>query len=73
VRVDVTRQDPSIIRLTVTDDGRGFDAAQRAGRAQEGHVGLTLLEDLVAQQGGTLVVRSQPGEGTTVELEVPAA
>jgi two-component system, NarL family, sensor kinase len=73
VLVEVTREDPSIIRLTVTDDGRGFDAAQRAGRAQEGHVGLTLLEDLVAQQGGTLVVRSQPGEGTTVELEVPAA
>ena len=63
MRVDVTREDPSIIRLTVIDDGRGFDAAQRAGRAQEGHVGLTLLEDLVAQRGGTLVVRSQPRRG----------
>jgi two-component system, NarL family, sensor kinase len=72
VRVDVTREDPSIMRLTVIDDGRGFDDAQRAGRAEEGHVGLTLLEDLVAQRGGTLAVRSQPGEGTTVELEVPA-
>ena len=72
VRVEVTREDPSIIRLTVTDDGRGFDAAQRADRAQEGHVGLTLLEDLVGQRGGTLVVRSSPGEGTTVEMEVPA-
>ena len=56
----------------MTDDGRGFDAAQRADRAQEGHVGLTLLEDLVGQRGGTLVVRSSPGEGTTVEMEVPA-
>ncbi len=72
VRVDVTRADPSIIRLSVTDDGRGFDEQERAARAAGGHVGLTLLEDLVAQQGGTLTVRSRPTEGTTVELEVPA-
>jgi two-component system, NarL family, sensor kinase len=72
VRVDVTRSDPSIIRLTVTDDGRGFDEQERVDRAGEGHVGLTLLEGLVAQRGGTLTVRSRPDEGTTVELEVPA-
>jgi two-component system, NarL family, sensor kinase len=57
--------------LTVTDDGRGFDAAQRADRAEEGHVGLDLLSDLVAQAGGTLLVRSNPGAGTTVTLEMP--
>ena len=57
--------------LTVTDDGRGFDAAQRAGRAEEGHVGLSLLGDLVAQAGGTLTVDSTLGNGTTVTLEVP--
>ena len=60
--------------LTVADDGRGFDgAAPRAQRAGEGHVGLTLLEDLVAEAGGTLAVRSAPGAGTTVVLEVPVA
>jgi signal transduction histidine kinase len=57
--------------LTVSDDGRGFDAAQRAGRAEEGHVGLDLLSDLVTQAGGTLTVRSNPGAGTTVTLEMP--
>jgi signal transduction histidine kinase len=56
--------------LTVTDDGRGFDAARRAGRAEEGHVGLALLADLVEQAGGTLTVESAPGRGTTVKLEV---
>jgi signal transduction histidine kinase len=57
--------------LTVSDDGRGFDAAQRAGRAEAGHVGLDLLADLVAQAGGKLAVRSNPGAGTTVTLEMP--
>jgi signal transduction histidine kinase len=56
----------------VTDDGRGFSPAEREARAKGGHVGLTLLEDLAAQAGGNLDVRSAPGEGTTVELEVPA-
>ena len=33
---------------------------------------MTLLQDLVRQSGGELSVRSTPGEGTTVELEVPS-
>jgi signal transduction histidine kinase len=73
VAVDVTWRPGEPVRLTVTDDGRGFDAAQRGRRAEHGHVGLTLLEDLVAQAGGTLTVRARPGMGTTLELEVPVA
>jgi len=56
-------------RLVVRDDGRGFDAAVRSA---EGHVGLTLLDNLAQQSGARLDVRSRPGEGTTVELEVPS-
>jgi signal transduction histidine kinase len=67
VEVSVTRRDGET-RLVVNDDGRGFDTTARAG---EGHVGLTLLDDLVRQSGGRLDVRSSPGEGTTVVLEVP--
>jgi signal transduction histidine kinase len=72
VSVAVSRPEPETTRLVVTDDGRGFDAAERERRAGEGHVGLTLLEGLVAQSSGRLDVRSAPGEGTTLELEVPA-
>jgi signal transduction histidine kinase len=72
VRVAVTRVDGHA-RLEVADDGEGFDETRRAQRATEGHVGLTLLEDLVAAAGGTLDVRSAPGAGTTVALEVPVA
>jgi two-component system NarL family sensor kinase len=72
VRVDLTRAAPDTTRLLVSDDGRGFDAAERERRLEEGHMGLSLLEGLVAQDGGTLAVRSTPGHGTSVELEVSA-
>src|SRR6185503_5519117 len=72
VRIQVTRPEPEMTRLVVTDDGRGFSPEERARRGEEGHVGLTLLDSLVAQSQGTLSIRSAPGEGTTVELEVPA-
>ncbi len=73
VRIVVTRPDPSLTRLVVEDDGRGFAPADVAAGTADGHVGLQLLESLVAQAGGRLGVRSEPGGGTTVELEVPTA
>jgi two-component system, NarL family, sensor kinase len=72
VRVEVTQQAPDVIRLVVADDGAGFTGAEREQRAAEGHVGLTLLEGLAVQAGGTLRVDSEPGRGTRVQLEVPA-
>ncbi len=72
VSVAVTRPQPGRTRLVVSDDGSGFAAGDRRQRGAEGHIGLTLLEDIVAQAGGTLEVRSAPGAGTTVELELPA-
>lgn len=58
------------LRLVVVDDGRGFAPETRARQGDEGHLGLSLLEGLVVELGGRLVVRSTPGEGTTVELEM---
>jgi len=72
VRVAVTRSTDGTTRLVVADDGKGFSARERERRGKEGHLGLTLLEEVVAQAGGTLFVRSAPGEGTTVEMELPA-
>lgn len=72
VRVELTRP-PGTTRLVVTDDGRGFTPSYRERRGEEGHVGLRLLESLVEQSGGRLSVSSEPGEGTTVVLEVPSA
>ena len=72
MRVEVTRPAPDLTRLTVRDDGDGFAPEARERRGADGHLGLTLLEGIVAQADGTLAVRSAPGAGTTVELELPA-
>jgi two-component system NarL family sensor kinase len=71
VRVAVTRPAQGATRLVVTDDGVGFSSEQRSQRATNGHLGLTLLETIVEQAGGTLAVRSTPGSGTMVEMELP--
>jgi two-component system, NarL family, sensor kinase len=58
-------------RLTVVDDGRGFSDDERAARAADGHMGLTLLSELVAEAKGRLIITSTPGGGTRLVLEVP--
>ena len=61
------------VRLVVVDDGIGFGPGDRERRREEGHVGLSLLEELAGRAGGRLAVRSAPGDGTTFELELPHA
>ena len=70
VRVDLRVVDRSV-RLSVDDDGRGFSATTLGERADDGHVGLRALAGLVADLGGSLTVRSAPGEGTRVEVSIP--
>jgi two-component system, NarL family, sensor kinase len=70
VRVELGVDD-SLARLVVSDDGRGFGPEVRAQRGTEGHLGLSLVEELATQSGGNLVVTSSEGKGTRVELEVP--
>jgi signal transduction histidine kinase len=59
------------VRLQVRDDGAGFDPDASPADGDE-HLGLALLADLAVDAGGELAVRSAPGAGTTVTLEVPA-
>lgn len=63
--------DADSVRLIVHDDGDGFSPEQALARREEGHLGLPLLRDLVADAGGTLAIDSSPGDGTTVTLEAP--
>lgn len=72
VRMSVT-QTNGTVTLRVADDGRGFDGSQLAQRREQGHMGLAMLRDLARSAGGALTISSQPGQGTVVELEVPAA
>jgi signal transduction histidine kinase len=63
---------PADVRLEVGDDGAGFDpAAEGAGEVGGGY-GLRGMRARVDEAGGRLTVRSAPGEGTSVCVEVPA-
>ncbi|MEV0041607.1 GAF domain-containing sensor histidine kinase [Streptomyces sp. NPDC050804] len=55
--------------LSVTDNGKGFEprTVRRAGR----HLGLVSMRDRASGVGGRLRVKSAPGQGTTIEMEVP--
>ncbi len=71
VGVELTVDD-RIARLVIWDDGRGIDPGVRERRLAEGHLGLSLVEELARDAGGTLkIISSGGGVGTRVELEVP--
>jgi signal transduction histidine kinase len=55
-----------VVGLDVTDDGIGFEPGRPAGG-----FGLRGMRTRVDQQGGRLDVRSTPGQGTTVSVELP--
>ncbi len=55
------------VTLTVSDDGRGFDVAERAGKGY----GLTGMHERVAALGGSLSIDSRPGHGTEVSATLP--
>jgi two-component system, NarL family, sensor kinase len=61
----------SAAHLLVVDDGRGFGPETRERRRAEGHLGLSLIEELAHQAGGSLTIDSREGGGTRVRLEVP--
>ncbi|MBW6468716.1 MAG: GAF domain-containing sensor histidine kinase [Coriobacteriia bacterium] len=71
VKVQVDYQ-PLAVVLTVTDDGSGFDVEEvRRMTAHRGSVGLHSIAERVRAEGGKLEVRSRPGEGTRVRVELP--
>jgi signal transduction histidine kinase len=69
VAVAIERTD-DVVRLTVTDDGKGFDPAHRAISART--LGLVSMRERAADHGGFVTIESTPGAGTTVRAEVPA-
>jgi signal transduction histidine kinase len=76
---------PSQVSLLVQDWGVGFklknsnnrielDAEPNAGdnkRVITGHFGLIGVEERIRLLGGTLDIKSEPGEGTTLCARVP--
>lgn len=71
IRVQVAA-DQRTLRLTIEDDGVGFDVAEASARARGGEAaGLLGMMERAELAGGRLDVRSEPGAGTTVVAELP--
>ncbi len=56
-----------IVRLTVEDNGVGFQVS----KAQEGRFGLRGIQERVELLGGSVSIQSGPGKGTTVSVTIP--
>ena len=61
------------VRLLVSDDGIGFDplVSSSVPSATGGGFGMTSMRERVKLIGGQIEVRSAPGLGTRVEVQVP--
>ncbi len=62
--------EPDNVRMQVLDDGCGFDPAEVLA-AQSVHFGLVGMRERVEHVGGRFEVKSAPGRGTQLSVELP--
>lgn len=68
----VARMDGEQVRISVQDNGSGFNPSQpRPRHPEEGGFGLFNLRERVEGLGGRFVIDSQPGRGTTAVIWTP--
>ncbi|HEV2342642.1 MAG TPA: sensor histidine kinase [Actinocrinis sp.] len=60
---------PDVVALDILDDGSGFDA--HTGSGDWTGYGLEAMRSRLRQVGGSLVIETTPGEGTTLSASVP--
>ncbi|MSU51238.1 MAG: PAS domain S-box protein [Opitutus sp.] len=87
ITAELTRFQPELkagdgVRLTVTDDGHGMEAATISRifdpfftTKEPGHgtgLGLAIVHGIVAGHGAAITVSSAPGKGTTFDVFFPA-
>ena len=64
--VVTVEEDESVVRVTIQDDGRGFDTI-----AKSNGFGLLGMHERAELLQGTLEIQSTPGQGTTVKAVLP--
>lgn len=68
-KIEVTlAQTAGGVTLTIADDGVGLDTADAN---HKGGLGLRGMQERAAQLGWRFTLRSAPGQGTTIHVEVP--
>ena len=71
VGIDPYIREGNVRRITIQDNGVGFDPDQKADD-QETHIGLQNVKDRIEQMcGGKMILQSEIGCGTSVTLLIP--
>jgi len=70
-RIFLTEEEPGEYRLLVEDDGIGVsESATQPSRGE--HLGMSIMHERSRRLGGELLIDSEPGEGTRVQLRFHA-
>jgi signal transduction histidine kinase/streptogramin lyase len=64
--------DGQTVRLTMTDNGRGFVPDAVTPTTSGDGFGLVGMSERTRMMGGTLTIQSSPGQGTTITIAVPS-
>lgn len=62
---------PNAIGMTIVDKGRGFEPKQVLSASRYRRLGLLGIRERVEMVGGSVVVESAEGKGTTLRVEMP--
>jgi len=66
-QVQISVDNAQDFRMTVRDDGHGFQLESARAKGQE-HVGLRIMQERAERLGASLEIDSQPGIGTRIAL-----
>ena len=69
--IELDLQTPDQLRLTIRDDGHGFDPETLDEAVARGHLGLAHLRQRVQDLHGQLTLTSAPGAGTEISVTLP--
>jgi signal transduction histidine kinase len=64
---------PDRTRLTIWDDGKGFDLAAVGRDGRRAGLGLLSMQERAEAVGGRLLIESAPGRGTRITVEIAHA
>ncbi|HSF84316.1 MAG TPA: ATP-binding protein [Acidimicrobiia bacterium] len=64
-------RDGDVIRLSIADDGVGFDPAEVAERTTETGLGLAGMRERIELLDGVLSIEAAVGKGTSITAELP--
>lgn len=66
------RFSPQQLSIKICDDGQGFDVQQVMQLPLACHYGLIGMRERAQSVGGYLMVKSEPGKGSQVTIEIPS-